>query len=73
MEGRLTSPDHKSAMQELLRTLKPYPARRRYELTVVNGEPVFTRSAFDVEFDNAFDAALNEIFGSPAKNELGQK
>ena len=49
-----------AALTELFsKPIKNAKPHRRYDLTFVNGEPVFTVS----EFDRMFDEILEEMFG----------
>ncbi len=49
--------------QEPLLDFKPIPESRRYLLEVVDGDYILKRDSFEVAFNAAFDAAIDEIFG----------
>jgi hypothetical protein len=52
--------------EELVKAMGRYPYRRYYVVERRHGEVVFTRDKFDAEFEAAFDAALDEVFGPQA-------
>jgi hypothetical protein len=61
--------DYQELAKEIAKRLRPYPSRKHYLLELRDGEIVFTLDKMYEEFDAAFDAALDEIFGPHTANE----
>lgn len=56
--------EEKDAFTELIKNSKTKP-HRIYDLTIVDGEPCFTRSELDLIVENALDAA----YGPPPDDD----